>query len=222
MLNRLFIPLLFAFFIQSCITEKTCSDKDRSCSTEGLILSLFTAPEGIYIYSTITSYQGNLSILGAGALDASLQQICSRDRLLASIIDFKCQSVAPLVSTTLVPANNLNSLYSTIPYNGVSVRGPNGTLVSQEMSTLFAYDLKASLTSAGIEGGRYWSFSDGNGNYGASCSDGTDNSSTIGSVLDPTIVTQSNWFASQSPTCSQYHKVLCICYVPSSSSGGGG
>ncbi len=186
-----------------------------------MLLSSVSAPAGVYVYPTTTYYQGNLDLYGG--LDASLQIICQNDRLLAPIIDLQCQAVAPLVSTSLVPANNLNLLYSDIPYNGPQVRGPFGTIISVQVSTLFASDLVNSFFAAGLGDDVFWSFGDGSGNYAAdNCANGTDGTSnSLGQLGSPTIKTQANWFATNILSCSEYHRVLCICYTPQVASGGG-
>ncbi|TGL61403.1 hypothetical protein [Leptospira sarikeiensis] len=223
MFYRLFLILFFSFSLTECITDKTCSDEDRSCSVEALILSKFSAPSGIYVYSSSATYKGNLAILGTGTLDASLHSICQNDRLLAPIIDQNCQSVAPLVSTSAVPANDLNLLYADLPYNGVAIRGPFGALITQEMSTLFSSgDLQLSLSAAGLGDSLFWSFGTGNGGYAADdCNGGTDSTSgSLGQLGSPKVVTQGSWFATDILSCSQSHRILCICYVPPASGSG--
>ncbi|WP_246052686.1 hypothetical protein [Leptospira semungkisensis] len=206
------------------MSEKTCSSQDRGCNSAQQVLSLFSAPSGVYVYPTSTSYQGNLSILGAGALDSSLSVICGRDKLLAPIIDLGCSKVAPMVSTSLVSFNAINTFYADIPYTGTPVRGPKGGIIADDLSTLFASDLKMSLSAAGlgIGGQLYWSFSDGSGSVSSdTCNDGGDNTGAYnGAVGSTTISAVGSWFNVNSASCSESHRVLCLCYHPLSSSGG--
>ncbi|WP_246050725.1 hypothetical protein [Leptospira langatensis] len=207
------------------MSEKTCSSQDRGCNAEQQVLSLFSAPSGVYIYPTSTSYQGNLSILGSGTLDASLSVICERDRLLAPIVDLGCSKVAPMVSTSLVSFNAINTFYADIPYTGTPVRGPKGTIIADDLSTLFSADLKVSLSTAGLGIGSqfYWTFSDGSGAYASdNCNNGVDNTTIFnGAVGSTTLVTAGTWFNPTIASCIERHRVLCLCYHPLSTVQGG-
>lgn len=221
MIYRIFLILLFSLFTQTCMSEKTCSNQDRTCSPIANLLSLVSAPEGLYLYSSFPR-TGNLAILGTGTLNPSLQTICSQDRPFAPIIDYGCQSVAPLVSTGNVSASNLTSLYASISTT-IPVRGPSGTIISDDLTSLFASDLKTSLSEAGIINSSYWSFSDAAGNFYAanSCNNGEDNTSSYtGYVGSPTVVAFESWYGGGvGVPCNEQHPVICICYRPVESGG---
>lgn len=102
------------------------------------------------MYATNTNYNGNLSILGPGSLDASLNLICDQERFFSNIIDTKCSKYAPLVSTSLVSASSLNVLYADLPTTGVPIRGPYGAQIALDYANLFAVDLDTSLEAAGL------------------------------------------------------------------------
>ncbi|MGJ4744837.1 hypothetical protein ACQV5M_00625 [Leptospira sp. SA-E8] len=184
---------------------------------------LVSAPDGIYMYATNTSYNGNLSVLGAGNLDPSLNFICGQERLFSNIIDTKCSKYAPLVSTSLVSASSLNVFYADLPTTGVPIRGPFGTQISQDYSNLFFLDLDVTLEEAGLGNQTFWSFGDGSGGAAAdTCTNGTDDGSlsTLGAAGNTLVKTQASWFATDIRGCAEFHKILCLCYVPSSGGGG--
>ncbi|WP_244244849.1 hypothetical protein [Leptospira koniambonensis] len=174
------------------------------------------------MYATNTSYNGKLSILGSGFLDSSLNTICQQERLFSNIIDSKCSKYAPLVSTPTVSASSLNALYGDLPTTGVPIRGPFGTIIAQDYSNLFAVDLNISLEGAGLGNQTFWSFGDGGGGAAAdNCSNGNDGtSSSLGQAGNTLVKTVDSWFATDIYSCSQQHKVLCLCYVPTSGGGG--
>ncbi|PJZ48525.1 hypothetical protein CH362_14765 [Leptospira saintgironsiae] len=221
---RILLVLFFCILSGGCLTDKTCSDQDRTCSSQANLMSLLiSAPEGIYMYSTNTGYNGNLSVLGPGTLDSSLNFICGQQRLFSNIIDTKCSKYAPLVSTSLVSASSLNALYSDLPTTGVPIRGPYGTIIAQDYSNLFALDLEVTLEAAGLGNQTFWSFGDGNGGAAAdNCTNGTDDGSlsTLGQAGNTLVKTQSSWFATDIRGCGELHKILCLCYVPTAGGGG--
>lgn len=221
MTYRIFPILLFSLFTQTCMSEKTCSNQDRTCSPIANLLSFVSAPEGLYLYST-SARNGNLAILGAGTLDSSLHTICSQERPFVPIIDFGCQNVAPFIATSVVGANNLTSLYADIPTN-IPVRGPSGTIVSDDLPSVFSLDLKTSFSNAGISNSSFWAFADAAGNFYAanSCNNGEDNTgSYAGYVGSPTIVAFESWYGGGvGVPCSESHPIICICYRPVASGG---
>ncbi|TGK44512.1 hypothetical protein [Leptospira andrefontaineae] len=219
---RILLILFFYVLMSGCITDKTCSDEDRTCSIKATLTSLlFSAPDGIYMYATNTSYTGNLAILGPGSIDSSLNFICGQQRLFSNIIDTKCSKYAPLVSTSLVSASSLNAFYSDLPVLSVPIRGPSGTIIGPDYSTLFAVDLNITLQGAGLGSQTFWSFGDGNGGGGLeTCLNGDDGtSSSLGQIGNTLVYTQGSWFSTDSRSCSETHKVLCLCYVPTSGGG---
>ncbi|TGL61407.1 hypothetical protein [Leptospira sarikeiensis] len=220
MFQRVLLILPFLLFTQACMSEKTCSDQDRTCSVQANILSFFTAPEGVYVYSS-SARTGNLAVLGSGTLDPSLHTICSQDRPFAPIIDIGCSSVAPLVSSATVSANSLTSLYADIPTT-IPVRGPSGTIISDGLTSLFGVDLKTTLANAGISNGSFWSFSDGEGSSApsVSCNSGDDYTDAYtGAIGNSILTTALSWFASTSDYCNSLHPILCICYRPVATGG---
>ncbi|EIE02558.1 hypothetical protein LEP1GSC185_2173 [Leptospira licerasiae serovar Varillal str. VAR 010] len=218
------LPILVIYILSNgCISDKTCSDQDRSCSPKATLMSLLvSAPDGIYMYATNTSYSGKLTVLGPGTLDSSLNFICGQQRIFSNIIDTKCSKYAPLVSTPLVSASSLNVLYADLPTTGVPIRGPFGTIIAQDYSNLFFLDLEVTLEAAGLGNQTYWSFGDGNGGAAAdTCSNGEDDGSlsTLGATGSTVVKNQASWFSTNIYSCSNMLKVLCLCYVPTSGGG---
>ncbi|WP_246048706.1 hypothetical protein [Leptospira sarikeiensis] len=204
------------------MTAKTCSDQDRTCSpTANLLSILFSGPEGIYIYATNASYQGNLSVLGPSNLDSSLNFLCGQELAFSNMISNSCSKVAPMVSTLAVSVNQTDLLYADFPMTGVPVRGPNGTMVATDYGNLFTLDLEASLEAAGTGNISFWTFSDVGGNYSAdNCSDGEDNTSSIfGETGISNTTISGGWFGGNVFGCNQTYKILCMCYVPTSGGG---
>ncbi|MEI1279720.1 hypothetical protein V6Z05_15425 [Leptospira venezuelensis] len=224
MRQRIFLILFLGFLTQTCMSTKTCSDHDRSCSLMENLLSLFSAPSGIYVYSSIPTYAGNLALLGSGTLDASLQTICKQERIFASVLDTGCQNVAPLVSTSLTSANNLASFYSDIPTNLPMRGGPTGLILADDLASFFTLDLHITMEAAGLGTTEFWTYGDGNGNYaaGVTCNDGDDNTSaSTGYIGSPLFSAAGTWNNVQAANCDQAYKVFCICYRPNNSGGGG-
>lgn len=222
MIYRIVLSIFFGFSAQACMDVKTCSDQDRSCSPMASILSYFSAPEGIYVYSTGVAYGGNLAILGTGTLDASLQTICKQERPLAAILDTGCQDVAPLVSTLAVSANNLTSLYSTIPTNVPMRGGPTGTILADDLNSFYSLDLHVTLEAGGLGTANFWTYGDGTGNYasGVTCNDGDDNTSAnTGYIGSPLFSAAGTWNNVQAANCDQAYRILCICYRPVAAGG---
>ncbi|TGL61405.1 hypothetical protein [Leptospira sarikeiensis] len=221
MINRIFLILILSLFVQTCITDKTCSDQDRTCNPQANLLSLLLlGPDGIYIYASNASYQGNLSVLGTGALDSSLNFLCGQELAFSNMTSNRCSKVAPLVSTTLVPVNSIDIFYADFPTTEYPVRGPNGTMVASDYASLFTVDLEVSLEKAGTGNISFWSFSDGAGNTATdSCSNGEDNTSLLGASGVSNVTTSGSWLGTSTVTCSQTHKVLCMCYIPVSGGG---
>ncbi|WP_243402044.1 hypothetical protein [Leptospira haakeii] len=185
-------------------------------------MSLFSAPEGIYVYSSIPSYGGNLAILGVGTLDPSLSTICKQERPFAAILDAGCQSVAPLVSTPGVSANNLTSLYADIPTNLPMRGGPTGTILADDLASFFTVDLHVTLEAAGLGSTDFWTYGDANGNYasGVTCNDGSDNTNAFTGYIGSPLLSAVGWNNVMAANCDQAYKVFCICYRPVSGGGG--
>ncbi|TGK04562.1 hypothetical protein EHO58_11735 [Leptospira selangorensis] len=219
---RILAILFFCILSNGCISDKICSDQDRSCNPVASLLSLISAPEGIYVYSSTPSYGGNLSILGAGNLDSSLSTICKQERAFAPILDVGCQSVAPLVSTLLVSANNLTSLYTDIPTNLPMRGGPTGTILADDLASFFTVDLHVTLEAAGLGSTDFWTYGDLNGNYasGVTCNDGSDNSNAFTGYVGTPLASAVGWNSVFAAGCDQAYKVFCICYRPVSGGGG--
>ncbi|GBF38873.1 putative lipoprotein [Leptospira johnsonii] len=155
-------------------------------------------------------------------MDSSLNFICGQQRIFSNIIDTKCSKYAPLVSTSLVAASSLNAFYSDLPTTGVPIRGPFGTQIALDYANLFTVDLEYTLSAGGLGGLTFWSFGDGNGNAAAdTCSNGEDDGSlsTLGATGNTALKNQASWFATDIRGCAELHKVLCLCYVPSSGGG---
>ncbi|EMK00917.1 putative lipoprotein [Leptospira sp. B5-022] len=217
---RILFVIFFYIFASGCLSDKTCSDQDRSCSPKATLMNLlFSAPEGIYMYASNTSFNGKLTVLGPGSLDSSLNFLCGQERIFSNIIDTKCSKYAPLVSTTLVSASSLNALYADLPTTGVPIRGPFGTQISLDFANLFTVNLDVTLEAGGLGNQTFWSFGDGNGDAAAdNCNNGEDDGalSTLGQIGNTQVSTQGSWFATDIRSCAQPHKILCLCYVPTS------
>ncbi len=79
MRNRFFvlIVLVYSSLYYNCLS-------DKSYSTQALFASVLTIPNGIYIYSTATKYQGNLAAYGSTP-EISGQNICKSEKLFSSL-----------------------------------------------------------------------------------------------------------------------------------------
>ncbi|TGN03508.1 hypothetical protein EHR06_04885 [Leptospira dzoumogneensis] len=211
---KFFIQLSFFFLILSsnaCMSSKVCSDNDKNCSIQEQIYSMISAPQGIYLYSTQTSYQGNLATYGS-TFEDSLHNICTVNRLFASIINPSCMNVLPLVSSSSSTyLANFSGLYG-VPNNGsYPVRGARGEIIANSWSNLFG-GLLLTFEQAGVTSQTFWTFSSSGGlnNSADNCIAGTD-TGAAGAIGSPTDVT-TNWPLTAAPSCSESHPIICICY----------
>ncbi len=210
-MKLLFVLIFFLFSLSSCISEKICSDKDRGCSTQSLILSNFSAPSGIYLYASLNLYQGDLGKYGSALdLDEGAQNICAGSKIFASIINLGCSRVRPFVSTANVGISLFASLYgvpTTIP-----VRGARGDIIGPDWATFISSIPLMSLSDAGVTSEAFWTFSNSGGAYNSTdnCLDGT-STGAAGMSGDPFDVS-ATFYSLTAPACSTYQKVLCICY----------
>ncbi|PKA15890.1 hypothetical protein CH363_10250 [Leptospira haakeii] len=208
-----FIRLSFFFFILSsnaCMSSKVCSDQDKNCSIQEQIYSMISAPQGIYLYSTQTTYQGNLAAYGS-TLDDSLHNICTVNRVFASIINPSCMNVLPLVSTSTNVMYNFPGLYGVPDNVNFPIRGARGELIANTWSNLFA-GLFLTFEQAGVTSQTFWTFANGGGGYNSAdnCIVGTNTGATgaIGSPIDNT----TNWPLTGAPACAESHPIICVCY----------
>ncbi|WP_246048704.1 hypothetical protein [Leptospira sarikeiensis] len=193
------------------MSSDTCSDKDRSCGVEGQILSIFSAPQGIYLYSTQTSYQGDLAKYGSSFED-SLHNICTGNRLFASIINSSCSNVLPLVSTSTHNLSNFPTDYGMPDTSSYPVRGAKGDIIANSWNLFLDENPLITLQAAGVVSQNFWTFSSLGGVYNSAdnCIAGTSNSAAgaIGTPDEPT----NGWVSSGAPGCSEYHPIICACY----------
>ncbi len=203
---------IFIFFLGSCISEKSCSDKDRSCNIQALLLSNVSAPQGIYLYSTQTRYQGDLAVHGS-TFEESLQNICYDNRLLASTINFGCSNILPLVSTSTHPIGNFPTDYSLPDNTNYPIRGSRGEIMATSWNNLLSVGLSISFIKANVVYEKFWTFTATGGAFDSvgSCNSGTDTASIgdTASLIDLT----SNWvLAGGAPACTESKPILCLCY----------
>ncbi len=179
---------------------------------QAVILSYFTAPTGIYLYSTVGTYQGNLAAFGTD-LDSSLTNICRSNRILGQIINLTCMNILPFVSTTANPLNNFPTNYS-VPVTNTPVRGARGDIIGTDWNQVFSTAPLVSAAEAGVILDEFWTFTGSIGSYDSTnnCATGTSAANTsTGRTGDPHNVTI-GWFTNNTPGCDQFKKVLCICY----------
>lgn len=214
--------LLFSFLSLGCITDKTCSDDDKSCSPQALLTSYISIPNGVYIYSTSTKYQGNLAAYGS-TLEFSGQNICKGEKLFSSLANQFCSDVWALISSDSVPLYTFSSSFSS-PTN-VPVFGPTGIQLANNwtefISTETPLPLTRSLAEAGLGTEDFWSFSLESGTPGGNCSTGTDKGSELSGSIGSANTKDSDWLSpggDTSDNCNTFHRVLCTCFTPDSSS----
>lgn len=210
---KFFIQLSLFFLILSsnaCMSSKVCSDQDKNCSIQEQIYSLISAPQGIYLYATQTSYQGNLAAYGS-TFENSLHNICTDNRIFASIINTSCMNVLPVVSTSTNALYNFTSLYSIPNNTSYPVRGARGGILASSWANIFS-SLFMTMEQAGVTSQPFWTFSNSGGVYNSAdnCINGTDTGATggVGSPTDATNV----WLLSGAPACSESHPIICLCY----------
>lgn len=223
MIHRLLLVIPFVIFLPGCLSKETCSNQDRSCSVEAQVLSLFSAPEGIYLYPTTSTFDGNF-VSDSALLFNRLQSLCQEDRFLAPIISQTCGSVIPFVST---PDSNISDFTSahSVPGTGVPVRGPFGAVLANSWGEFYfssENSILVSLTDAGLGTENYWTFSDSSGFYiseGAygSCNGGTtniaDTEQAYGYYGSP-VSNTTGWVSESTTSCNTPMRVLCLCYTP--------
>ncbi|GBF38870.1 hypothetical protein [Leptospira johnsonii] len=216
------IVFLYSSLYYNCLGGKTCSDEDKSCSTQALLTSAFSVPEGIYVYSTNAKYQGNLAAYGS-TLEISGQNICRGEKLFSSLVNQFCPDVWALISTVSVALYNYNTSYS-VPA-GLPVYGPTGGILASNWDNFVVNggtQLLQSLASAGLGTEDFWSYSaQGGGLAGNDCSQGTDKTSEFFGAIGSATTTNTDWLSQNGETtvsCDTSHRVLCICFTPDSSS----
>ncbi|MGJ4786560.1 hypothetical protein [Leptospira koniambonensis] len=192
------------------MSSKVCSDNDKNCSIQEQIYSIISAPQGIYLYTTQTSYQGNLAAYGS-TLDDSLHNICTTNRIFASMINTSCSNVLPVVSTSTSPMYNFGTLYSIPDNTSYPVRGSKGGIIANSWTNMFP-SLLMTLEQAGVTSQTFWTFANTGGTYNSAdnCIDGTivGAAGAIGSPTD----NSTNWLLSGAPGCTESHPIICLCY----------
>ncbi|TGK44511.1 hypothetical protein [Leptospira andrefontaineae] len=203
---------LFSFlllFSNACMSSDVCSDTDKMCSTKELLFSIFSAPKGIYLYST-QSYQGDLANYGS-SFEESLQNICTINKLFSEITDLSCSNVLPVVSTSTHYMSNFPTDYGLPTGTDYPVRGPRGDIIATSWTNMFA-GLLISFEAAGVTSQKFWTFANGGGAYNSAdnCIAGTNTGAAgaIGSPQDSGI----SWMIFGAPACSESHPIICLCY----------
>ncbi|TGL61406.1 hypothetical protein [Leptospira sarikeiensis] len=212
---RFLIILGLAALIQTCNTNEHCSAVD--CPTYfGRILPV---GEGIFLFATSRSYNGNLSVLGPERLDDSLNYLCKQEGSLITTTNNLCYKYAPLISTFSTPANSLGTNYEDMPLIDVPIRSLFGTFIARDFVNLFSSDLEISLERAGLGRQTFWSFGDRTGLQASNnCLNGNDDGTlflrgTVGNTLNKA---RESWFETDIRSCAEFHKILCLCYNPGS------
>ncbi|MEI1279722.1 hypothetical protein V6Z05_15435 [Leptospira venezuelensis] len=192
------------------MSSKVCSDHDKNCNIQEQILSMISAPQGIYLYTTQTSYRGNLAAYGS-SLESSLHNICTSNRLFASIINTSCSNVLPVVSTATHSISNFPGDYGIPDNTNYPIRGARGEIIATSWTNLFP-GLLLSLQQAGVTSQSYWTFSNTGGafNTADNCINGT-STGAAGAIGSPSDVTTS-WLISGAPACTDSHPIICLCY----------
>ncbi|MGJ4786558.1 hypothetical protein [Leptospira koniambonensis] len=202
--------ILFSFLSFGCITDKTCSDHDKTCNISELLISSAIDPGGIYLYSTQQYYQGNLAAYGSN-LQSSLTNICYEARFFAQTIS-NCSNVLPFASsdTTSISAYETDfSLNGALP-----VRGARGELLFDTWTDVFVENPKLTMSTAGVISEKFWTFTISGGLYqpSTSCTNGVNSDNgDVGAAGDPNS-TALIWYGATNDACNNYRKVLCICY----------
>ncbi|TGK44509.1 hypothetical protein [Leptospira andrefontaineae] len=221
MRNSIYI-ILISFLSLGCITDKTCSDDDKSCNPQALLTSYFSIQNGVYIYSTSTKYQGNLAAYGS-TLEFSGQNICKSEKLFSSLVNQFCPDVWALISSDSVPLYDFSTSFS-LPTN-IPVFGPTGIQLANNwdefMSIQTPLSLTRSLAEAGLGTEDFWSFAAQGGIASGNCNIGTDNTSEFFGAIGSANTKDSNWLSpggESTGNCDSSHRVLCICFNPDTSS----
>ncbi|MGJ4744835.1 hypothetical protein ACQV5M_00615 [Leptospira sp. SA-E8] len=223
MRSRSFILFVFLYssLYYNCLSDKTCSDDDKSCSTQALLTSAFTVPNGIYIYSTLITYQGNLAAYGSTP-EISGQNICRGEKLFSSLVNQFCTDVWAFVSTESVPLSSFASSFSA-PID-LPVLGPTGLQLASTWDNfvLGSVNLDRSLSEAGLGTDDFWSFTGipGGGLAANNCNIGADNTNAVSGATGSSTSKNTDWLnpSAVTATCDTRHRVLCVCFTPAASS----
>ncbi|TGL35205.1 hypothetical protein EHQ52_12065 [Leptospira koniambonensis] len=219
--SLILISFLCSILYYNCLGDKTCSDEDKSCSVQAAISSFLSVPDGVYIYSTITKYQGNLASYGS-TLDESTQNICKNEKLFSSLINQYCPEVRAIIPTPLAPLYNFETVYG-LKSTSFPVFGPTGITIIDGWSNMVSGEavLNISLAAAGLGTEKFWSFSDTTGNVITdTCNNGTDTTGTYSGALGYTTSTDSDWLnlgGDDIDSCDVSYRVLCVCFTPDTS-----
>lgn len=212
------ITFLCSSLYYNCLSDKTCSDEDKSCSTKALINSYFSVPDGIYVYSTTNKFQGNIATsYGSGDLRTGADNICKNDRLFSNLINQFCPEVRAIIPTDAVYLFDFTTMYGVS--SSLPIYGPTGSLLSASWTSFVSGEsqLNQTLASAGLGSDDFWTFSDTTGAVSAStCSIGTDAGSEFTGALGSAKGIAGDWLNPEGTNgfCDSYHRVLCICYNP--------
>ncbi|TGK44508.1 hypothetical protein [Leptospira andrefontaineae] len=216
--SLILVVLLYSSLYYNCLSDKTCSDDDKSCSPQAFFSSLFIIPSGVYIYSTNTKYQGNLAAYGS-TFEESGQNICKQEKLFSSLVNQFCSEVRALISTSTVGYSNFSETFS-VP--DLPVYGPTGSLLNSNWSSFEtgAGGLKLTFAEAGLGPDDFWSFTEAGGVISSNnCNAGIDNSVELFGVIGSASTKASDWMnlgGESTASCDSYHRVYCICYTTSS------
>ncbi|PJZ26568.1 hypothetical protein CH352_04985 [Leptospira hartskeerlii] len=208
-------------FYYNCLGDKTCSDEDKSCSTQALLTSALTVPNGIYIYSTLTTYQGNLAAFDSTP-EISGQNICRGEKLFSSLVNQFCPDVWAFISTESVPLSSFATSFSA-PIN-LPVFGPTGLQLASTWDnfTLGSVSLDRPLSDAGLGTDDFWTFAGtpGGGLAANNCNIGSDNTNIVSGATGSAKSKNTDWLnpSAATATCDTRHRVLCVCFTPDSSS----
>ncbi|TGL61398.1 hypothetical protein [Leptospira sarikeiensis] len=220
---RIYIYILLVSFLSfGCITDKTCSDEDKSCNPQAFLTSSLLIPQGIYVYSTATKYAGNLSAYGSTP-EFSGQNICRGEKLFSSLVNQLCPDVWALIASESVPINTFSTSFS-VP-TSIPVFGPTGIELASTWDNFILGELflERPLSDANLGTDDFWTFSGQGGGYaGSNCSGGTDKTSEGSGAFGSATVKDPDWLrpgGEAIASCNTTHRVLCICFTPEVSSG---
>ncbi|MCR1794232.1 hypothetical protein [Leptospira sp. id769339] len=211
------ITVLCSSLYYNCLSDKTCSDEDKSCSSQALLTSILSVPNGIYIYSTINTYQGNLAAYGSGP-EIGGQNICKGEKLFSSLVNQFCPDVWAFISSESVPLFTFTNAFS-VPSN-LPIYGPTGILISDtwEDFVLGEVSPKQPLSSSGLGDGDFWTFSTiGGGLAGDNCNAGSDNTSEFFGAVGSPSTKNNDWInpgGESFSSCDSRYRVLCVCFTP--------
>lgn len=204
--------LFLAFFsLSACAEENICSKEDRSCSFTEILYSFIAPPPGIYIYSSLDSYQGDFVKYGPTLFD-SLMNLCVKDRIFAPIIS-SCGNILPGVSSDLMSIDQYPANFPAFDGDNLTIRGSRGNIVSRSFNWLIAIGPDvSSISNSEITNEEFWTFTSAGGGYAASCLDGLSNAAGDTGVIGSPADKNNTWLATNITSCDQYKKILCFCY----------